>query len=393
MKTIKTLAIFSLCALLFVGCADDKGENNEGLVLSVDNLQIYNNGGADEYGIATFSLSYNGVSVENTTEVQFFDEDYNLVPIVNMQFSSTEIGAYTFTAMLGTEASNKVIVEVINTPPPAPAAPVDNNPSKLNFKRRVMLVQFTGNTCGYCPYMINALHTLMTTPLADDVILTAAHLYSSSDPAYLYYADNLDAALGVHSFPRIIADMKRSSAYEDGALRKPTPSYEYVQKLVKHSIDRVDVKAGIAVNCEYKSEEKYVMVTALVKAKQSAELRAGAWLVEDDIYAKQSINNNVKPLEGVDFNTHNNCIRLANSRRNKSNYTGIDLGTVKAGESKAISFALPLKNNGEGGKDTWNHDNLRVVVFVSSDEGNDDWYVNNVITAPIDGVKDFEYEE
>lgn len=404
MKTLKTLAIFCLSALLFTGCAQKEGGVETGLVLSADNYDIYDNNGVDKdgnvdpNGISTFTLKYNGVVVTEMEKVVFINQNNkevsNLLNIngTDITFSSTDTGkTFSFKAGYGTMQSNEIRISVLQTPPPAPAAPEDTNESKTNFKRRVLLTQFTGTGCPNCPYMMNALYSLMkeTNPLRDKVVLTAAHLYNTGDPAYLYKAPSLANAMGIRSYPHIVADMKRTTSYT-GDLKKQEPFYAYVQKLVNHATERVAVKGGIAVNCEYKPEDGYVMVTANVKAKSTAEFRIGAWLVEDGIEATQS-NNGIKS-EGVDFNMHNNCIRVANSRRANNDYTGIHLGTIQKGDSKAKSFALPLLPNGKGGESTWNHDNLRVVVFISTEE-NGSWYVNNVISAPKNGVQDFEYEK
>ena len=67
------------------------------------------------------------------------------------------------------------------------------------------------------------------------------------------------------------------------------------------------------------------------------------------------------------------------------------MGEIEAGKTASREFAFKLKDNGKGGKNYWNHDNIRVIVFISTKEGNN-WYVNNVVKCPKDGSVDFEYE-
>ena len=397
MKTLKTLAILCLGTLLFNSCNNEGGEAESNLVLMADKYDLYDDP-SSENGVATLTLTYNGKVVTDIDKVDFTNENNkyasNLITYGEdgvFTFSSTEKKIFCFTAHYGTMKSNQIRISVTQTPPEAPAAPVDPNPGKTNFKRRVLLTQFTGTGCPNCPYMINALHTLKKTSLAESVVFTAAHLYNEGDPAYLYKAPALSDALGVYSYPWIIADMKRTSSYT-GELKNCEPFYAYVQKLVQHSIERVEVKGGIAVNCEYRPEEGFVMATALVKAKQSAEFRIGAWLVEDGIYGKQQTKG-IAAEAGVDFDTHNNCIRVANSRRASNDYTGFQLEKINTGETATKAFALPLLPHGEeGGENYWNHDNLRLIVFIATKE-NGSWYVNNVIEAPINGVTDFVYNE
>ena len=74
-----------------------------------------------------------------------------------------------------------------------------------------------------------------------------------------------------------------------------------------------------------------------------------------------------------------------------SNVSGESVGVIEAGKTASREFAFKLKANGNGSATKWNHDNLRVIVFISTKEG-DKWYVNNVVKCPKDGSVDFEYE-
>ena len=159
MKALKFLAIFCLGALLFAGCEPSGNDNNGGnggkksLILVADKSTIYDNG-TDE---ATFTLYYDGLILTEGYEIYNGEE-----LIEGNKFSSTVQGSYEFQAAYGTVLSGTFTVNVVATPPPAPEAPQDTNPSKTNFKRRVLLTQITGTGCQYCPLMINAVHQAMT---------------------------------------------------------------------------------------------------------------------------------------------------------------------------------------------------------------------------------------
>uniref|UniRef100_UPI0040574A63 Omp28-related outer membrane protein n=1 Tax=Alistipes sp. TaxID=1872444 RepID=UPI0040574A63 len=350
------------------------------LLLEVDNSFIYDNGGADENGIATFTLTLNGnVVTEGYTIYEGMD-----TPLDGNTFTSTEQGTYRFWAAYGVDISNVVSVNVVKTPSEGPDVPKDNNPSKTNFVRRVLLTQFTGTGCGYCPNMMNALHQLAASDKKDKYIVAAAHLFNESDPAYLTESPSLDSAMGVNSYPNMIADLNKNA--------KSSASYASLVSLVNNAQSRVTVKGGIAVNSEYDASKGVININALVKAKESAEFRIGAWLLEDNIKANQS-NYGITPVAGLsDFNTHHNCVRIADSKNSNSDFSGFSLGTIEAGKTALRKFSFELKSNGTGGKNNWNHDNLRVIVFISTKEG-DSWYVNNVVKAPKSGSVDFEYTE
>jgi hypothetical protein len=267
-------------------------------------------------------------------------------------------------------------LNIVQTPPTHEDKFVDNNPTKTNFVRRVLITQFTGTGCGFCPEMINALHTIAANPYyGDKFVLAAAHLFNAADPAYLNDAKMLSTAVGVKGYPTTNADMWKNNTNRNA---------NSVGDLIDDALNRTTVKGGIAVSSTYHEESNYITVRCHVKAKESANFRVGAWLLEDDIWGSQA-NNGYTANEGVDFNTHNNCIRIANqSRQSNLDYTGLTLGRIEAGATMTKDFAFPLLKN------KWEVNNLRLVLFISTEE-NGKWYVNNVIEAPINGVVDFEY--
>ena len=312
--------------------------------------------------------------------------------VAGNKFVSTTQGTFEIWAAYGAAISNTVNINVIATPPPAPAAPEDTNPSKTNFVRRNLLTQFTGTGCGYCPLMMNALHQVLTDAnYGNKVVVAAAHLYNESDPCWLTEAQTLDNAMSVTGYPSLYADLNKS-AYGDA-------TFASLKSCIDKAQSRVSVKGGIAVSSKYYAEENYIVLNATVKAKETTEFRVGAWLLEDNIYGKQSVYPNpysdtgelIQPLDGVDFNNHNNAIRLADSKASNTDFSGYSLGTIEAGKTASREFAFKLKDNGTGSKTKWNHDNLRVIVFISTKEGSK-WYVNNVVKCPKDGSVDFEYE-
>ena len=385
MKTLKTLALICLGSILFAGCGsvangDQEQDGNKGLILKADKYEIYDNGGTDEHGIATFRLTFDGQPV--TEGYTIYDENDN--PIEGNTFSSTKIGYYEFWAEYGaTMTKTNVGITVVATPPAAPAVPTDNNPTNLNFHRRVLLIQFTGTGCGYCPSMVTALHAVAENEeTKDKFVLAAAHIggYAGGDPALMTEGKTIDDAFGITSYPNLVVDMvpNGGNVYATEA---------YLKSQINTALNRVGVKGGIAANTEYHADKNYVMVTALVKAKETAEFRIGAWLLEDGIYGVQTVYADANTVSGIDYNTHNNCIRKVRSQQPNDDFdfTGLTLGTIEAGQTKPYEFAFSLKN-------AWKSENLHLILFISTKE-NGKWRVNNVIHAPINGSVDFEYTE
>jgi hypothetical protein len=353
------------------------------LILVADKSTIYDNG----VDAATFTLYYDGVILERDYDIYVGDKK-----IAGNQFVSTTQGTFEVWAAYGTLLSNTVNINVVAAPPTGPEVPTDKYPSKTNFVRRTLLTQFRGTGCGYCPLMMNALHQVLTDSVyGDKVVVAAAHLYNSSDPCYLTEAQTLDNALGVTGFPSVYADLDKNSQGD--------ATYASLKSCINKSQNRVTVKGGIAVNSKYNVEKGYININVLVKSKETTEFRVGAWLLEDNINARQEVYPDpykgtgelIQPLEGVDFNNHNNTIRLADSKATNTDFSGFSLGVIEAGKTASREFAFKLKANGNGSATKWNHNNLKVIVFISTNE-NGKWYVNNVVSCPKDGSVDFEYE-
>lgn len=376
MKTLKTLAALCL-GFLLIGCSGESNTGSDdmrGLVLKASKYEIYDNG----TDVVTFRAYFDGVELTEGYTIY----DNNDEPLEGNTFSSTKIGIYEFWAEYGaTTTSTNTKISVIATPPAAPSAPVDSNPSNLNFNRRVLLTQFTGIGCGNCPRMINALDDVKKDEnLRNKIALSSAHIggYAANDPAAMTTELNLDAAFGIVYNPDLIADFKRHN--DDAA----TASKAYISKMINDALNRVNTRGGVAVNSKYHADKNYIVLTALVKAAETTDFRIGAILLENNIRGAQS-NYGITPNEGVDFNNHNNCIRRIKSQHpdNLDDFSGYDLGTIEVGETKSYEFAFPLLK-------TWKVEDLHILVFISTKEGKK-WYVNNVVDAAIDGTTDFEY--
>lgn len=373
MKTLKTLALLCLGAMLFVGCESNEGGDGSGLILRADKYDIYDDG----KDCATFTVTYNGKALSEGYTI--YDENDN--PVGN-KFSSTTRGTFKFWAEYGAEITKGyTAISVISTPPAAPAVPTDNNPTKLDFNRRVLLLQFTGTGCQYCPNMINALYAISKNDTyKDNIAIAAAHIgpYTGNDPALMTEGKTIDDAFGIKGYPNLVVDLVKNIL--------PVYSNEaYISGMVKSALERVEVKGGIAVNAEYHADKDYVVINTLVKAKESADFRIGALLLEDNVYGAQSVAAGITPGEGVNFNYHNNCIRRVRCERSEADFTGFDLGNIKSGATASKDFSFPVLK-------TWAAENLRVLVFITTKEG-DNWYVNNVTTCPINGQVDFEYSK
>jgi hypothetical protein len=396
MKTLKLFAMLCTTLLLCnsclkgIGWEEEQRENNKepekpqtGLVLTATPSTIT----ADGEDVAILEVTLDGEVIEQGFTL--YDDEDNIVELENMEFSTTVAGEYKFWAAYKAYNSETITITAEEPTtdgpdnPDEPEGPTDEDPENLNFKRRVLLTQITGTGCGYCPGMVSALEEVMQSKtFANNTVLAVAHRYNSSDPAYLTNA--LDVALGVSGAPWLNADM----CYTYGLYSNMV---EVIHKMVDASFERTTTKAGISA-VSYIEDDK-VVVKATVKAAEESHFRIGAWLMEDGIYGQQTNYG----FEG-EFNTHDNCIRVADSKVSSSDYTGYEIGPVdedgkvqpiKKGETAEYTFTIELK-------DKWKRENCSLVLFVTAPEklqGRESYFVNNVIEMPLEGEVAFEYED
>lgn len=302
-----------------------------------------------------------GANVTNGATI--FDKSHDFAQVEN-PFTPTVDGDYTFYAVVGDAISKDFKVTVT---PEVPALPEDTDAANTSFKHRILLVDHTGNTCGYCPHMMKALKEIEESGDFDGKYYEAmSHSYANTDPAFSGAAASISSHYGLQGYPTLTYNFYHptSSSYNAEHIKGQ------INALWKESAD-----AGIAASTNLAA--KSVVVNAEVKAAVDGEYSITAWLLEDGIYAKQT--------NATDewMNTHNNAIRQAATT---SPLTGYELGALKTGETAEQILNLTIA------RDTWNRDNMKVMLIVSKKGANNRFDVANVVLCPINDSVTYDYK-
>lgn len=265
---------------------------------------------------------------------------------------------------------------------PIPETPEDPMPASTDFKARVLVTEFTSTTCPYS-YILKSLlnEVLSDEEYADKVVHTACHTMSDRDPFYIN--TKLDNYLEIDIYPSANIDLYRTLSNYN-AFNKALIDDFYSAKEV--------AAAGIAVNSSVYGGKALINVT--VKAAEDGEYRIGALLLEDNLWAQQT--NATEDW----MNNHDNVIRYSDledpDTTNGNRYLGHAMGRIEKG--KTADHIFEWDPEVIGSLYNWKNfvmDNLHLVVFVSAkatdDNGNQYYYVNNVIDCPINGITPFEY--
>lgn len=298
-----------------------------------------------------------------TNDATIYDKSHDFAQVEN-PFTPTVDGDYTFYAVVGDAISKDFKVTVT---PEVPALPEDTDAANTSFKHRILLVDHTGNTCGYCPNMMKALKEIEESGDFDGKYYEAmSHSYANTDPAFSGAAASISSHYGLQGYPTLTYNFYHptSSSYNAEHIKGQ------INALWKESAD-----AGIAASTNLAA--KSVVVNAEVKAAVDGEYSITAWLLEDGIYAKQT--------NATDewMNTHNNAIRQAATT---SPLTGYELGTLKTGETAEQILNLTIA------RDTWNRDNMKVMLIVSKKGDNKKFDVANVVICPINDSVTYDYK-
>ena len=360
MKLTKFFAL-ALAALAFVGCGDDKPE--QGVKPSGDAVLAANDNSVEVNTPIVFTVTA-ADGTDLTADAVIYDKSHDYVVVEN-PYTPTMDGEYEFYAVAGNIITPSIKVNVV---PTIPALPEDAQPANTSFNHRILLVDHTGNTCGYCPQMMKALKTVAETGDYHTKYYEAmAHTYSNGDPAFSGAASLVSNHHGVSSYPTLTYNFYHTtqSSYNDA-----------------HIMGQIDAlwkaegaDAGIAGATSLAASA--VIVNVEVKAAVANDYRITAWLLEDGIYAKQT--NATEDW----MNTHDNAIR---QRVSSDDISGVDLGTLAAGEKTSTALTLNIIGN------KWNRDNLKVMFIVSAKNDKGKFEVANVAMCPINDVVTYDYK-
>ena len=361
MRFTKFIAFIAAAATLAVGCGgDDNGDEGKkptgGATLKADVQSVEVN------NPITFTVTAED-GTDITAEATIFDKTHNFAEVSN-PYTPTEDGKYEFYAVAGSAITATIEVTVL---PSIPALPADSNEANTAFKHRILLVDHTGNTCGYCPKMMLALKEVSESGDYHSKYYEAmSHSYAQSDPATSAAANAISGHFGVTEYPALTYNFAYST------------SSSYNAEHIKQQIDaqwKESADAGIAASASLAA--KSVVVNAEVKAAVENDYRITAWLLEDGIVANQT--NGTEEW----MNTHNNAIRQASTT---SPISGHDLGTIKAGEKSSHAMSLEILGT------KWNRDNFKVMVIASAKNSKGVFEVVNVAICPVGGSVAYDYK-
>ena len=358
--------------------AAESGDQS-GLVMTVDNTIIQVNEGR-----ATFTIKYNGKAVTSGYKIYKNGVETSLPTDANKNpyFVSKTTGSFSFYVTYNITESTKnspVIVQVNNDA--IPDRPADPNEASTSFKRRAMVMQFTGTNCGFCPYIIEPLETMAADAAYKDKFTWAAiHTYIGKDPAEPCNEtdkEKLPSIYGISGYPSVLVDI---GTFVGNSNSNIALNLANLKKAVDNSVANA-ASAGIAAAMTLDENNRVVTARVSVKAKDAKVYRVSMWLIEDKIAGPQSGSSTIK--------SHDNAVRyVARGTDGSADYIGYPLNEGKAmsaGQVCDYVFSINISNQ------SIKLANCQLVFFVTTSTGNSYTVVNSAVTKDLKTTLPFEY--
>lgn len=334
---------------------------------------------------AIFVIRYDGEVLDSDAGYDIYDGDTNRkITLPTLQKTSSSGVTYNLPYYEASQSETRSFwiayktSNTINQPMnvtaidrEVPIRPIDPQPENMTFKHRVMFTQFTGLGCGYCPFMIAALRSVLSdSEYSSKAVLGASHTYGG-DP----YAPNVDlgSIFSITGYPMVLVDFNTrigNYGYE--------PNITNLKEAIDNSL-QTPAKAGISARMAKDGSTLVMRMT--IKVNETNNYRVGAWVLEDGLTGHQSNYG----MDG-DFDTHDAVIRYVDSKdSHSSSYAGHDLGYIQAGEMADYLFVIPIDSE-------WVEENCRLLLFVTTPNGNSYTVTNAVATTSLTSAVALEYE-
>lgn len=219
-------------------------------------------------------------------------------------------------------------------------------------KRKVVIEDYTGNWCGFCPRATEAVNEVHS--LTDDITVVAIHESGFGDPDLLDFSqiEELKDVFNIGGFPQVRLNRNTEWVF-------PTFAVEDVMAMAGN-----DTNLAIAINSELSEENDLVVEVEVVYEEGSMSGdKLVVYLLENGVIQDQtSYFNNVET--SIYYQAGNPIPDFEQNhglRNSLSNLTGDEISGTAALETYTRTFSLMVPDN-------YNNENLSIVAMVVSSD-------------------------
>jgi thiol-disulfide isomerase/thioredoxin len=262
------------------------------------------------------------------------------------EIKSEVTGVLEISARYNEIVSNSINLEVVEDP-------------KLKYKKSVLIEQFTGTWCGYCPRAISAISDVLITDR--EVTHIAYHLddqmsYSHNPTLFQYF--------GFTGVPSMMADRKKVWLGNRSVITSlHTPVY-----------------AGISLTVTGNSDKVHIDVESTFGILYTEALKVTVYILEDHLVYDQSSYYNDDPsspwyqMGNTLMNLHHNGVMIQTVTELYGDV--IPSGSIDINSSYAVRYSLDSPNVSD-------INNLKAIVFITYGSGSKIGEVINSLTCSL----------
>jgi thiol-disulfide isomerase/thioredoxin len=332
MKFLKILASFFLL-LTINSCSEDYKilESVNSIIITADNSFTLIN---EEVTFSSFTETG-----ENITSKSEFYVNGDL--LTGNKFTSSSIGEFTITSKYSEVESSPIVITF-------------HDGSQVNFRKRVLIEDYTGTWCGYCTRVAYAIEQVKA--ISDDVVTVAIHRSSSEPSNSNYDPYNFDSSSLENLFP--------ISGYPKGLLNRftqwSTPQENNLSQVTSLT-QGANPKLGLAMNSTVNGNN--ISIDVNVKFSNNfSNLKLVVYVLENGlIYSQKNYTSYYGGINPLPNYVHNHTLRSC-----LTNLLGdpISSSETTSGNVFTRTFNLNMPSN------VVSSDNIEFVAFVVDENGN-----------------------
>ena len=333
----RTSFLFLLLILACSGSGDDEGQANEYISLFVSSTEGF-------IGETIIFSVFDGEGNNVSSSTDFYVDD---VKIVSNTHTFNSIGAFNVYARYGELISETIIVEIMPTP--------------ITFKQNVVVEDFTGTWCGWCPRVSEAVRLLKQE--TSDAIVVAIH---NGDPMQFSGEGTIRAAFNVTGFPTaLINRQERWSSPQPSNVSQVTSKIgkkAYASLAMESTVsgDVLDLKVKVMMGYSYKS------------------MKLAVYMLEDGlVYDQRNFTSYYGGADPIRDFVHDDVLR-----RSLTDVFGDDIPQDQVGHNKTFTrdfqYAIPP---------SYDKNKVKLVAFVTTGSERD---IINVRQSKLGESQDFQ---
>jgi hypothetical protein len=373
MKITKFFALMCAAALGFVAC--EPINSNEPAPEVTGSITLEASSTTVELGesvtfTATMKDAETGEITDVTAFVSIYDSELNKV---SNPWTPSASGSYTFNATFGAESSNNVTITVLAQMPKIPADP---DPSNTKFNHRAVIIDHTGVNCGYCPMMTESLLLLEKSEWHGYYNEVTCHAGSmaSGDPGNSAAANALNEMQKPNGYPNLNINFYTAIVGNYGG----SATVNYIAQALNGYIKKNGADVGISMAVD--GDTNTILCAAEIKSAVTKEYKVNAWMLESNINGKGQAGA-TKPEHKI----YNHAIRNTSEKITNTDVQGRSIGVLEAGQTFTYEGTIPVS------KDSWNWENMGVLVIVSAQDAQGRWEIVNSAYCKVGENKPYEY--